>query len=73
MRYILYTDKFYDVGQIKIHTHIQFLSKLKSVPEWMLSKPKPILVDTVKQEAMCGDLAIQFFSTKKFKKVEDDD
>lgn len=72
MRYILYTDKFYDVGQIKQHTHIQFLNKLKRVPEWILTKPKPILVDTVKQEAVCGDLALQMFTAKKFKPLEDE-
>jgi hypothetical protein len=65
MRYILYTDKFYDTGPLKLNTHIQFINKLKKIPDWMKDKQRPILVDTVKQEAWAGDEALVFFKPKK--------
>jgi len=70
MRYILYTDKFYDVGPLKLTTHIQFLNKLKKIPDWMKDKPRPILVDTVKQEGWAGNEALGFFK-KKIVALED--
>lgn len=72
MRFILYTDKFYDVGPIKMQTHIQFINKLKKVPDWLKDKPRPVLVDTSIMEAWAGDSALVFFQKKKFV-VEDDD
>jgi hypothetical protein len=71
MRYILYTDKFYDVGPLKNNTHIQFLNKLSRIPDWMNDKPKPILVDKVKEEAWAGEEALALFKPKKVV-VEDD-
>jgi len=71
MRYILYTEKFIDVGPLKNNTDIQFIHKLPRVPDWMKDKPRPILVDKVKEEAWAGDEALAFFKPKKI--IVDDD
>ena len=70
MRYILYTDKIYNVGPLK-SVHIQFLNNLSHIPQWMKDKPLPILVDKVKEEAWAGDEALAFFQPKKIV-IEDD-
>lgn len=71
MRYILYTEKFYDVGSFKSTTHIQFLNKLQKIPTWLQEKPKPVFVDTLKMEAWAGQEAVALFQPRKFTKLDE--
>lgn len=69
-RYILYVS---DISESKIlekwirpHTHIQLLSELSSIPDWLQELSSPVLVDQIKKEAYFGPKTLEnFFNQKK--------
>ena len=78
-RYILYVP---DNSESKIlekwirpQTHIQFISELSEIPDWLKSLPLPVLVDQIKKEAYFGPKTLESFlnqkkSNSKFAPVE---
>lgn len=78
-RYVFYVDsedsKSILTPWMRAQTHVQVLSKLPDVPQWLQTIPKPVLVDVLKTEAVWGtEIAVLMESRKppsKFAPVEE--
>ena len=73
-RYVLYVDQAKDARIITgcqnsfvQQVHIQHLSRLENVPQWLASVPRPVLADTMKLQGYYEEELQKFLATKKIK------
>lgn len=68
-RYILYISNESETKilekWIKPQTHIQMISELSEVPDWLQQLPSPVLVDQIKKEAYFGPKTLENFLNQK--------